>query len=129
MKAAGYTFVDVDDGFFGGRDSLGAIIAHPERFPYGMKSLADCIHSKGLKAGIYSDAGLNTCASYWDDDLIGLGMGLYGHDVKDLKLMLNEWGYDFIKVDWCGADALELDEEVRYTQIAKYIKPIMPEVI
>ena len=126
---AGYNFINIDDGFFGGRDSKGNILSHPIRFPNGMKALADYIHSKGLKAGIYSDTGINTCASYWDKDTIGVGMGLYGHDRQDLTLMLEDWGYDFIKVDWCGGQWLDLDEETRYTEIGNLIKKIKPEVI
>lgn len=129
LKEAGYTFINIDDGFFGGRDSLGNIIPHPTRFPNGMKAVADYIHSKGLKAGIYSDAGINTCASYWDKDTIGVGMGLYGHDRQDLTMMLKEWGYDFIKVDWCGGQWLDLDEKTRYTEIAKLIEEIKPGTI
>lgn len=129
MKDAGYTFVNIDDGFFGGRDSLGNIIPHPTRFPNGMKAVADYIHSKGLKAGIYSDAGINTCASYWDKDTIGVGMGLFGHDRQDLTLMLQKWGYDFIKVDWCGGQWLGLDEQTRYIQISNLINEIKPGTI
>ncbi|MCM4157003.1 glycoside hydrolase family 27 protein [Gramella sp. AN32] len=126
---AGYTYINIDDGFFGGRDSEGNLIVHQQRFPGGMKSLAEYIHNKGLKAGIYSDAGINTCASYWDKDTIGVGMGLYNNERKDLQLMLKEWDYDFIKVDWCGADWMGLDEEVRYTKIANIIQEIKPEVV
>ena len=129
MADAGYNYVNVDDGFFAGRDDQGDLIVHPERFPNGMKVISDYIHSKGLKAGIYSDAGINTCASQWDKDTIGVGSGLMGHDRKDLKLMLNDWNYDFIKVDWCGGDWLGLDEESRYTQIANIIKEIKPETV
>ena len=129
LKDAGYTFINTDDGFFGGRDKQGNLLVHKERFPNGMKSLAKYIHSKGLKAGIYSDAGSNTCASYWYKDTIGAGMGLYGHDKKDLQLFLKEWNYDFIKVDWCGGEWLGLDEETRFTQISKQIKSIKPETV
>ena len=129
LKDAGYTFINTDDGFFGGRDKQGNLLVHKERFPNGMKSLAKYIHSKGLKAGIYSDAGSNTCASYWYKDTIGVGMGLYGHDKKDLQLFLKEWNYDFIKVDWCGGEWLGLDEETRFTQISKQIKSIKPETV
>lgn len=129
LKDAGYTFINTDDGFFGGRDNQGNLLVHKERFPNGMKSLAKYIHSKGLKAGIYSDAGSNTCASYWYKDTIGVGMGLYGHDKKDLQLFLKEWNYDFIKVDWCGGEWLGLDEETRFTQISKQIKSIKPETV
>lgn len=129
LTKAGYQFVNIDDGFFGGRDKDGNLLVHPQRFPSGMKALADYIHAKGLKAGIYSDAGINTCASMWDRDSVGLGAGLYLHDEKDLNLMLKIWGYDFIKVDWCGAKELGLSEEMRYTQIAKTIERIKPSTI
>lgn len=129
MAQAGYSYVNIDDGFFAGRDDQGDLLVHPVRFPNGMKVISDYIHSKGLKAGIYSDAGINTCASHWDKDTIGVGSGLMGHDRKDLKLMLNDWNYDFIKVDWCGGDWLGLDEETRYTQIANIIKEIKPNTV
>lgn len=129
MAAAGYSYVNIDDGFFGGRDKNGDLLVHKERFPNGMKVISDYIHSKGLKAGIYSDAGINTCASHWDKDTIGVGSGLMGHDRKDLKLMLKDWNYDFIKVDWCGGDWLGLDVETRYTQIANIIKEIKPNTV
>lgn len=126
LNEAGYTFINTDDGFFGGRDEQGKLVAHKTRFPNGMKSLADYIHSKGLKAGIYSDAGLNTCASYWEKDTIGVGMGLYGNERRDLELFLKEWNYDFIKVDWCGGEWLGLDEQTSYTNISKLINDIKP---
>ncbi|TVZ60405.1 alpha galactosidase A [Flavobacteriaceae bacterium MAR_2010_105] len=129
MADAGYSYVNIDDGFFGGRDAKGNLLVHPERFPNGMKDISDYIHSKGLKAGIYSDAGINTCASHWDKDTLGVGSGLMGHDRKDLNLMLNDWNYDFIKVDWCGGEWLGLDEETRYTQIANIINEIKPSTV
>lgn len=128
LKDAGYIFINIDDGFYGGRDEKGNLLVHPERFPSGMKSLAEYIHSKGLKAGIYSDAGINTCASFWDKDTIGVGMGLYGHEVQDLTLYLKEWDYDFIKVDWCGGEWMGLDEVVQYTHIANLARKIKPSV-
>ena len=129
LNKVGYEFINIDDGFFGGRNENGTILSHPKRFPSGMKSLASYIHSKGLKAGIYSDAGINTCASFWDKDTIGVGMGLYGHDKQDLTLFLKDWNYDFIKVDWCGGEWLGLDEQSRYTQISQQIKAIKPTAI
>ncbi len=127
LKKAGYKYINIDDGFFGGRDSLGNLLSHKKRFPSGMKALSDYIHKKGLKAGIYSDAGINTCASYWDNDTIGVGCGLYGHDKQDLELFLKKWNYDFIKIDWCGGEWLGLDEQKRYTEIGKYIKELKPQ--
>lgn len=122
LKDAGYLFINVDDGFFGHRDGSGKLQTHPERFPNGLKCVADYIHSKGLKAGIYSDAGSNTCGSIWDKDPNGVGVGLYGHETQDADLFFNEWGFDFIKIDYCGAgQQLDLEEEKRYTEIRRAI--------
>lgn len=129
MKEVGYTYVNIDDGYFGGRDAQGNLLSHPKRFPHGMKSLAEYIHHKGLKAGIYTDAGINTCASIGQQDDTGCGCGLYGHDHADLKRIFSEWNYDFLKVDWCGAQNLGLDEEARYTEISKLIRHISPDAI
>ena len=126
----GYNHINIDDGFFGGRDENGNLLIHPTRFPKGLRPLVDYIHSKGLKAGIYSDAGANTCASFWGNpkDTIGIGVGLYQHDAQDLKLYFNDLDFDFIKVDYCGADArnnadgLDLNVEQRYKEIAAAIK-------
>lgn len=82
LKDVGYTYINVDDGFFGYRDEQGNLCTHPKRFPNGMKAVADYIHSKGLKAGIYSDAGGNTCGSLWDKDMNGVGVGLYDMNVR-----------------------------------------------
>ncbi len=129
MKEAGYEFINIDDGYFGGRDEDNKLISHPEKFPSGMKALADYIHSKGLKAGIYSDAGQNTCASIWDDDEFGFGVGLYGHEEQDLNQMLINWNYDFIKIDWCGGEKMGLDEEKAYTKLSKIIYDLKPECV
>lgn len=129
LKEAGYQYINIDDGFFGGRNEKGTLQHNPQRFPGGMKKLSDYIHQKGLKAGIYAEAGVNTCASIWDQDTIGSGSGLYGHDEQDLTLLLKTWGYDFLKVDWCGGKELGLDEQLRYTQISDWIKAIKPEVV
>lgn len=125
LKDAGYLFINVDDGFFGHRDGSGKLQTHPERFPNGLKCVADYIHSKGLKAGIYSDAGSNTCGSIWDKDPNGVGVGLYGHERQDADLFFNEWGFDFIKIDYCGAgQQLDLEEEKRYTEIRRAIDEV-----
>lgn len=122
LKDAGYLYINVDDGFFGWRDETGKMHAHPERFPNGMRPISDYIHSLGLKAGIYSDAGDNTCGSIYDDDANGVGSGLYGHEQQDIDLYLKEWNYDFIKIDYCGGRELGLDEEKRYATICEAIK-------
>lgn len=122
LKDAGYLYINVDDGFFGHRDETGKMHAHPGRFPNGMRSVSDYIHSLGLKAGIYSDAGDNTCGSIYDDDANGVGAGLYGHEQQDMDLYLKEWNYDFIKIDYCGARELGLEEEKRYATICEAIR-------
>lgn len=92
MKDAGYQYVVIDDCWQVERDSLGFIQADPDRFPHGMKYLADYIHSKGLKFGLYSCAGSYTCQGR---------PGSRGHQFQD-ALMYAKWGVDFLKYDWCS---------------------------
>lgn len=126
----GYRYVNIDDGFFGGRAADGRLLVHPHRFPEGLKPVVDYIHSLGFKAGIYSDAGRNTCGNYWDRDSLGVGVGLYGHDSTDANYYFRTLGFDFIKIDFCGGDAkqnheaLDLDERQRYTAIRRAIDAV-----
>jgi len=129
MYAAGYRFVNIDDGYFGGRDAAGKLFCDSVKFPSGMKSLADYIHKKGLKAGIYSDAGQNTCGSIWDKDKNGIGVGLYGHVKEDCNLFFNEWGYDFLKVDWCGGQQQKLDFEKTYLPIIEEVRNAKKNIV
>lgn len=94
------------------------------RFPNGMKPVADHIHSLGMKAGIYTDAGNNTCGSIWDNDHAGVGAGIYGHEQQDAQLYFGDWGFDFIKIDYCGGDVLGLNEQERYTSIRNSIDKV-----
>lgn len=127
LADAGYTYVNIDDGHFGPRTADGRLTANPTRFPGGLKQVVDHIHSLRLKAGIYSDAGRNTCGSYWDADSAGRGVGFYGHDLDDAHYYFDSLKFDFIKVDFCGgdprqnSDSLMLDERKRYTEIAEAI--------
>ena len=128
LADAGYNHINIDDGYFGGRDpQTGQLLIHPTRFPNGMKKVVDHIHFLGLKAGIYSDAGANTCGSYYNRDTIARGVGLYGHDQQDADFFFKELGFDFIKVDFCGgnapqnSDRLALDPQERYTAIRRAI--------
>ena len=100
MKDAGYQYVVVDDCWHGKRDANGFITADPERFPSGMKALADYIHSKGLKFGIYSDAGRMTC---------GRRPGSQGHEYQD-ALTYARWGVDYLKYDWCYTGGRNAEE-------------------
>ena len=100
MKDAGYQYVVVDDCWHGKRDANGFITADPERFPSGMKALADYVHSKGLKFGIYSDAGRMTC---------GRRPGSQGHEYQD-ALTYARWGVDYLKYDWCYTGGRNAEE-------------------
>jgi alpha-galactosidase len=101
MREAGYVYVNIDDTWEGDkRDSLGNITTNT-KFP-DMKALADYVHSKGLKLGIYSSPGPTTCAGY---------IGSYGHEEQDAKTFA-EWGIDYLKYDWCGARTLYRDAEM-----------------
>lgn len=128
FKEAGYNYLNIDDGYFGGRDAEGNLLIHPQRFPNGMRTVVDYIHSKGLKAGIYSDAGKSTCGSYFGGDTIGRNVGLYGHDKADCELFFNKLNFDFIKIDFCGGspyhnpEKLRLSERDRYTDIFRAIQ-------
>ena len=120
LQAAGYQYVNIDDGYWDGRGEDGHLRLNTQRFPGGMRALVDYIHSLGLKAGIYSDAGDNTCGSEgrhaW-----GLGVGFAGHEDEDCKLYFRDWDFDFIKVDYCGGAHMHLDEQEQYTRISNAI--------
>jgi alpha-galactosidase len=101
MKEAGYIYVNIDDTWEGARDAAGNIQSN-KKFP-DMKALADYVHSKGLKLGIYSSPGPDTCAGY---------LGTYGHESQDAKTYA-AWGIDYLKYDWCSARNLYTDEEIQ----------------
>ena len=94
LADAGYIYLNIDDCWHGERDENGFIQADPVRFPSGIKALADYVHSKGLKLGIYSDAGCKTCAGR---------PGSLGHEYQD-ALTYARWGIDYLKYDWCFTD-------------------------
>ena len=121
LKDAGYEYINIDDGYWDGRGEDGQLRLNTKLFPNGMRWLVDYIHAKGLKGGIYSDAGDNTCGSEgrhaW-----GLGVGFAGHEEQDCKLYFRDWDFDFIKVDYCGGAHMQLDEREQYTKISNAIK-------
>lgn len=125
----GYRFINIDDGYFGGRDADGKLFSNKIKFPSGMKSLAEYIHGKKLKAGIYSDAGQNTCGSIYDKDANGIGVGIYGYIEQDCNLFFKDWKYDFLKVDWCGGEKMKLDEETEYSKIINVVKAIDSSIV
>ncbi len=92
LAEAGYTYINIDDCWHGKRDKDGFIQPDPKRFGSGIKALADYVHGKNLKLGIYSDAGTGTCA----------GMpGSLGHEYQD-ALQYARWEVDYLKEDWCN---------------------------
>jgi alpha-galactosidase len=101
LKDAGYEYVLLDDGWMDmQRDAQGNLVPHPEKFPNGIKSVADYVHSKGLKFGLYNCAGTQTCAGY---------PGSRGHEYQD-ALKYAEWGVDYLKYDWCNTGKLNAKE-------------------
>lgn len=97
LKDAGYNYIVLDDGWLAmERDKNGNLLAHPDKFPSGMKALGDYIHAKGLKFGIYNCAGNKTCAGY---------PGTRGHEYQDARTYAS-WGVDFLKYDWCNTQNL-----------------------
>ena len=101
MRDAGYVYVNIDDTWEGVRDAQGNLPSN-KKFP-DMKALADYVHSKGLKLGIYSSPGPRTCADY---------PGSYGHEEQDAKTFA-AWGIDYLKYDWCGARMIYKDEDLQ----------------
>lgn len=104
MKDAGYKYVNIDDCWQVSRDAQGTIVADSATFPSGIKALADYVHTKGLKLGIYTDAGHFTCQHR---------PGSYGHEAQDVNTYAS-WGIDYVKIDWCSAEGLE--PEVQYAK-------------
>ncbi|MFI9583917.1 ricin-type beta-trefoil lectin domain protein [Streptomyces sp. NPDC052236] len=119
MAAAGYKYVNLDDGWWqGARDANGNIVVDENLWPGGMKAIADYIHSKGLKAGIYTDAGKDGCGYYHPTTRPAApNTGMEGHYQQDLETF-QRWGFDFVKIDFCGGKKEGLDQETTYKQIA-----------
>jgi alpha-galactosidase len=110
MKDAGYTYIVIDDCWHGARDAHGDIQPDPQRFPSGIKALSDYVHSKGLKFGIYSDAGVKTCAGR---------PGSRGHEFQDAA-QYAAWGVDYLKYDWCNTSTQ--DAKASYTIMAQALR-------
>jgi hypothetical protein len=122
LKAAGYQFVNIDEGWWQGkRDSAGNITIETSDWPGGMSAIADYIHGLGLKAGIYTDAGKDGCGYYYPTGRPAApGSGSEGHYDQDF-LAFSQWGFDFVKVDWCGGDKEGLDAHTAYQGISDAI--------
>ncbi|XP_039018245.1 alpha-galactosidase-like [Hibiscus syriacus] len=109
LAAVGYTYINLDDCWGElNRDSLGNLVPKGSTFPSGMKALADYVHSKGLKLGIYSDAGTQTCSQTMPGSL--------GHEEQDAKTFAS-WGVDYLKYDNCENTGASPKE--RYPKMSK----------
>jgi alpha-galactosidase len=112
MKAAGYTYILLDDFWAGGRDSHNQLFADPKRFPGGMKALVDYVHSKGLKIGLYSDAAPLTCGGV---------TASYGFEEIDAQTFA-DWGVDYLKYDYCHAPSDVSTAFIRYKKMADALR-------
>jgi alpha-galactosidase len=110
LTAAGYEYINIDDCWHGQRDAQGFIQADPKHFPSGIKAVADYVHAKGLKIGIYSDAGNKTC---------GGRPGSRGHEYQD-AITYASWGIDYVKYDWC--DTKDINPKAAYSTMRDAIK-------
>jgi alpha-galactosidase len=117
MKDAGYQYVVIDDCWQVSRDENGNIVADPDRFPSGMKALADYVHSKGLKFGLYSDAGTGTCQGR---------PGSRGYEFQDAR-QYAAWGVDYLKYDWCntGTQDVKSSYSIMRDALEKSGRPII----
>ncbi len=111
MAAAGYNYIVLDDGWMKmERDSMGNLVPDPQKFPHGMKAVADYVHSKGLKFGLYNCAGTKTCGGY---------PGTRGYEYQDARLYAS-LGVDYLKFDWCSSEGLNAKEA--YTTMSKALR-------
>ncbi|HNX05512.1 MAG TPA: glycoside hydrolase family 27 protein, partial [Opitutales bacterium] len=111
MQEAGYTYIVLDDGWMTRqRDARGDLIPDPEKFPSGMKALADSLHDSGFKFGLYNCAGSRTCADY---------PGSMGHEYQD-ALLYAAIGADYLKYDWCNTGSRNAQEA--YTTMRDALK-------
>jgi len=130
MKEAGYEYVVIDEGWWlGERDAAGNIVVNSKQWPAiephqkdgDMANIAAYIHSLGLKAGIYTDAGRDGCSMYPDSGPKLLSTGSEGHYDQDF-LQFSKWGFDYVKVDWCGGAKEGRSGAIQYAEIAHAIE-------
>jgi len=119
MVKAGYNYIFIDDCWQGGRDNRNRIIADPKKFPSGIKALADYVHSKGMKLGIYSDAAPLTCAGF---------TASLNFEEQDAKTFAS-WGIDYLKYDYCGAPEDVETAKKRYGKMAKALRNSGREIV
>jgi hypothetical protein len=129
MAKAGFQYVNIDEGWWlGERDADGHFVIDAKAWPAlaggetagDMANIVRFIHGLGLKAGIYTDAGTEGCSMYPDLGPVHDHVGSEGHYEQDF-LQFAKWGFDYVKVDWCGGDKEKLDPAVQYAEIARAI--------
>lgn len=123
LAAKGFRYVNIDEGWWARRGADGRLVIRTDRFPSARTAsgkttflpLTNRLHAMGLKAGIYSDIGRNTCGQQYSNDTASMPtgtqaereVGLYGHVESDIALYFKSWGFDYIKVDGCGIRGLD----------------------
>lgn len=119
MVKAGYNTIMIDDGWQGGRDNRNNIIPDPKKFPSGIKALADYVHSKGIKLGIYSDAAPLTCAGY---------TASLNFEEQDAKTFAS-WEIDYLKYDYCHAPHDSAIAKIRYKKMADALRKTGRDIV
>ncbi len=141
LAKLGYRYVNIDDGWWlKRRQPDGRMMIRTDRFPSArqgrdtsFRPLTDRLHRMGLKAGIYSDIGRNSCGQIYTPDfknqpegtVAEREVGLYGHVDQDIRLYFAEWNFDFIKVDGCGVRGLPADAERVRNGLYRALPPIV----
>ncbi|MBS9767074.1 MAG: glycoside hydrolase family 27 protein [Flavobacteriaceae bacterium] len=115
----GYNYMCIDDGWQGGRDTKNNIIADPKKFPSGVKALADYLHQRGIKLGMYSDASPLTCAGY---------TASLHFEEQDAKTFA-DWGVDYLKYDYCGAPSDAETAKNRYKKMANALRKTGRDIV
>ena len=117
MSKVGYQYINIDEGWWlGQRHEDGSFVVDPNAWPAlapgekagDMSNIVRYIHSLGLKAGIYTDAGESGCSMFPDLGPVYMHTGSEGHYEQDF-LQFAKWGFDYVKVDWCGGDKENLE--------------------
>ena len=119
LAAAGYQYIFIDDLWQGGRDAQNNIIPDAKKFPSGIKALADYVHSKGLKLGIYSDAAQLTCGGY---------TASLGFEKQDARIFAS-WGIDYLKYDYCNAPEDSATARKRYNVMAEALSKTGRDIV
>ncbi|RPA58085.1 glycoside hydrolase family 27 protein [Gordonia oryzae] len=120
LAAKGYRYVVVDDCWMApDRNGRGQLVADPVRFPSGIAALADYVHARGLKFGIYTGAREKTCAQFGGTYPGAAGSG--GHEFTDARTFAS-WGVDFVKDDWCSGDSAHDDQIASFTAMRDAIR-------